>query len=179
MYRYIIVLALISIFSSCVPEGEDFEQTIPEGMVDGFVPIYQNEEQAYNISVSAGKEIVNPGKIFTYQNFLIVTIINEGFHVIDNSNPSSPNNLFFVNIPGNTDIAVKNDVFFANNYNDMISFYLNENGELDIIERLSDAMQNGLAPTESNVYFECVDPLRGVVVGWESRIINRPRCYKQ
>ncbi len=176
--RIIILIFCSSFLLSCV-EDDGSRASRPSGSVNGMSPIYQSEEIAYQISVSEAKDIVNPGKIFTYQNFLIVTIINEGFHLIDNTNPSNPNNMLFVNIPGNTDIAVKDGVFFANNYNDMISFKLESNGGISLIERLSDAMQNGLAPPGNNIYFECVDPSRGVVVGWESRILNRPRCFKQ
>ncbi|MEL7147921.1 MAG: hypothetical protein AAFO69_16225, partial [Bacteroidota bacterium] len=136
-------------------------------------------ETAHNLSVSEAKAIVNPGKIFNYNDFLIVTIINEGFHVIDNENPALPQPLFFVNIPGNSDVAVKDNVFFANNYNDLISFTFDETGTIQLIERMPDALQNSTLGVESGSYFECVDPSKGVVVGWESATINNPRCLKQ
>ncbi|MEL6558508.1 MAG: hypothetical protein AAFQ94_10005 [Bacteroidota bacterium] len=179
MFRILTLLTLSAMLFSCVEDGDDFIGSRPQGAVQGMVPIYESPEVAYNVTVNDPREIVNPGKIFTYNEFLIVTIIGEGFHVIDNTNPATPQALFFITIPGNTDVAVKDNIFFANNYNDLVSFTFDASRNLQIIERMSDAMQNGLAPLETNTYFECADPSKGVVVGWERATINDPKCFKQ
>ncbi len=168
---------MCALLFSCVDEGDDFG-TSNIGTVQGMAPIYESPEVAYNVTVNDPKDIVNPGKIFTYNDFLIVTIIGEGFHVIDNTNPASPRGLFFITIPGNTDVAVKDNIFFANNYNDLVSFTFDATKNLQIIERMPDAMQNGKAPLDEGVYFECVDPSKGVVVGWERQTLNNPKCFK-
>jgi len=178
MYRFITLLTLSAVLFSCGPGDDEFLSSRPQA-ISGMAPIYESPEVAYNVTINDPKDIVNPGKIFTYNDFLIVTILGEGFHVIDNSNPAGPRALFFINIPGNTDVAVKDNIFFVNNYNDMVSFTFDESRNLQIIERMSDAMQNGLAPLENNTYFECVDPSKGVVVGWERQTINNPKCFKQ
>ncbi|MGB3466345.1 MAG: hypothetical protein WBA74_13790 [Cyclobacteriaceae bacterium] len=178
MLRYILLLTLsISLFS-CTDGDDDFYNS-PPASINGLAPIYESPEVAYRVEIRDPKDIVNPGKIFAYKQFLIVTIINEGFHVIDNSDPVSPRTVFFIAIPGNTDVAVKDDIFFANNYNDLVSFTFDASRNLQIIERLSDAMQNATAPLDSNTYFECVDPSKGVVIGWESKLLDNPKCYKQ
>ena len=179
MLRYYTILAMSLLLLSCIESDDALDYGRPSGAVRGMIPIYESPETAHNLTITDPKEIANPGKIFNYNDFLIVTIIGEGFHVINNANPALPEPLFFVNIPGNSDVVVKNNVFFANNYNDLVSFTFDENRNLQIIERMSDAMQNSTVGVESGTYFQCVDLSQGVVVGWESATINDPRCLKQ
>ena len=58
-----------------------------------------------SIKTEAAKPIKNAGKMFVLGNFVFVNEKNEGIHVIDNTNPSSPINKTFINIPGNLDVA--------------------------------------------------------------------------
>lgn len=179
MLRYITILTVGFLLFSCGASDEPLIYGSPSGAVQGMVPIYESPETAHRLTIEDPKTIVNPGKIFTYNDFLIVTIIGEGFHVIDNENPASPQPLFFINIPGNSDVVVKDNIFFANNYNDLISFTFDANRNLQLIERMSDAMRNSTVGVEPGMYFECVDPTKGIVVGWEAATINNPKCLKQ
>lgn len=178
MLRYFLLLTLSVMLFSCVEDDGSFFSNAPS-TVTGLAPVYESPETAYKVEIRDPKDIINPGKIFTYQDLLIVTIIDEGFHVIDNSTPESPRSVFFISVPGCTDVAVRDNIFFVNNYNDIVSFTFDINRNLQIVERLSDAMQNGNAPLERNTYFECVDPAKGVVVGWESKVLDNPKCFKQ
>lgn len=179
MLKYCTILIMGLLALSCIESDDALTYGRPDGAVTGMVPIYESPETAHNLSITDPMAIVNPGKIFNYNDFLIVTIINEGFHVIDNEDPALPRQLFFVNIPGNTDVAVKDNVFFVNNYNDLVSFTFDENRNIQIVERMSDAMQNSTVGLDPGTYFECVDLSKGIVVGWESATINNPRCLKQ
>lgn len=177
MHRFLLFIFLSFVLSSCY-DDEPTDGQIPSGTFEAYVPIYGSIAESQSITISDSKPIRNPGKIFTYNDLLIVNILGEGFHVIDNSYPASPQNLFFINVPGNHDVAIKDGVIYANNYSDIIAFTINQDQELNILKRLDNAMHNGLIPPESGVYFECVDPEKGVVIGWEKREVEDPKCFK-
>jgi hypothetical protein len=61
------------------------------------------------------------GKIWYSGDQLFVNIAEKGVLVIDNSDPKAPKKKGFIEIPGNVDIAVKDEVLFANNYDDLIA----------------------------------------------------------
>ena len=47
--------------------------------------------------------------------------VNKGIHVIDNSNAASPVNAAFIDLPGNVDIAVKENILYADFYTDLVA----------------------------------------------------------
>lgn len=61
------------------------------------------------------------GKIWYHEKTLYVNILDKGVLVIDNQNPKEPKKLGFIEIPGNVDIAVIDEVLFANNFDDLIA----------------------------------------------------------
>ncbi len=67
-------------------------------------------------------EISNSGKITVYGKYIFLSETNIGIHVIDNSNPASPKNVSFINIPGNEDMAIKGNTLYADAYGDLVSF---------------------------------------------------------
>lgn len=163
--KYLLLVLIISslAFESCCYYGD-----CEEGWVDHFeylTPIYEEDETAHNIFISPSKDIEKPANIFTYLNYLMVNIKDEGFHVIDNTDPSQPVNLFFINIPGNTNVAIKDGMLYVDNYDDIVAFTI-EDQEISIKQRISSAIAN-TPPGLWGAPFECVDESQGVVVGWE------------
>jgi hypothetical protein len=144
-----------------------------------YVPVYASEEQAHQLSIKPSFEIRNPAKIWTYNDLLMVNIENEGIHVIDNSNPYAPEQLFFISIPGNKDVAIKDGFIYADNYGDIVVFTLTDTYEIEVRERLKGVMQNQEYPPFEGVAFECVDPSRGVVIDWVQPVIDvDPKCFR-
>ncbi len=75
-----------------------------------------------NISVKGPQELSIPGKIYFYNDLLLINEAYEGIHFIDNSDPSNPVFLKFIEIMGNTDFAIKDGKLYANNQVDLITF---------------------------------------------------------
>ena len=57
----------------------------------------------------------------------------KGIHVIDNSNPSSPKNIAFIDIPGNIDLAVKGNMLYADLYTDLVT--LDISNPLNVVKK--------------------------------------------
>ncbi|MEL6696346.1 MAG: hypothetical protein AAFP89_08890 [Bacteroidota bacterium] len=111
------VLAISLSFTGCLQDT-----CVTKGIVYEFSPVYMSKaEVRASVGVEAARELVNPGKLYYYYNFLLINEINEGFHVIDNSNPENPVNLSFIKVPGSHDMAVKGDVLYADSYMDLVA----------------------------------------------------------
>ena len=74
-----------------------------------------------NIKSNTSRLVENPGKIYTIGNYIFLNEMDKGIHVIDNSNPSQPINIAFIDIPGNLDLAVKDNILYADLYTDLVA----------------------------------------------------------
>lgn len=87
-----------------------------------YIPVYKTTEQVKaNIKSNTSKDIVNPGKIFIRGNYIFLNEMDKGIHIIDNSNPASPKNVAFIDVPGNLDLAVTGNTLYADLYTDMVT----------------------------------------------------------
>lgn len=97
-------------------------------------PLYKTSaEVRANIKSNQARAIENPGKIFILGNYIFLTEIDKGIHVIDNTKPSSPVNIAFVDIPGNVDIAVKGNTLYADLYTDLVT--LDISNPLNVVKK--------------------------------------------
>jgi hypothetical protein len=88
-----------------------------------YAPVYETLTQARS-SIKTGEAIPvqAPGKISVYKNNLFIVEATKGIHVIDNSDPAHPKNISFIQVPGITNIAVANDILYADDvYGDLVS----------------------------------------------------------
>lgn len=85
----------------------------------------------------------------------------EGVHIIDNSNPSAPNFVSFIAIPGNGDIAIKDNILYADSYIDLLAIDISNPRSMKVVKRLDSLFPNPLDP---NNYY--MDRNKGVLVKW-------------
>jgi len=100
------------------------------------------DELRSEIQSSAPRELVNPGKFFYYNGYLLVNELNEGIHVIDNRDPKNPQPVSFLEIPGNVDMAVRDDVLYADMYIDVLSIDISDPTAISVIDREEDVFAN-------------------------------------
>ena len=86
-------------------------------------PVYQTLTQARSfIKGEAPVSVESPGKVSLYKNYIFLNETSKGIHIIDNTDPSNPRNISFINIPGNTDLSIKNNILYANeSYGDLVA----------------------------------------------------------
>lgn len=165
------------LFSFCLsgcfifPEGE----TNPR-VTEGYRPVYGSIAQK-EIEFLASRPIKNPGKIYAYKNFLLVNESNEGIHVFDNDEPENPKDLGFIQIVGNSDMTVKDDILYADHMGNLVALTI---GNFETVTKVGSLpLQNwdlGLPPP-AGAYFECIDQTKGLVVRWVKVELNNPGCY--
>ncbi len=87
-----------------------------------YEPVYRPKTEVLaEVRGGAPRALQQTGKLVLYGQYLLVNELNKGVHVIDNSNPAAPVNLAFIQIPGNVDLAVKNDILFADIHTDLLA----------------------------------------------------------
>ena len=92
-----------------------------------YLPVYKTtEEVRANIRSNAPQDVVNPGKIVLLGNYIFLNETDKGIHVIDNSNPASPRNVAFIDIPGNMDLALKGNTLYADLYTDLVTLDISD-----------------------------------------------------
>lgn len=90
------------------------------------------------VKVEAPTQINKSGKIYAYKDYIFVSDVKKGIHVIDNSNPEAPKAIKFINIPANEDISVKDDFLFADSATDLVVFDISDINNISVVERLED-----------------------------------------
>jgi hypothetical protein len=83
--------------------------------------IHTTAEVRAGIKSGVAQPVVNPGKMYVTGNTIFLAEKEKGIHIIDNSNPSNPVNKWFIDIPGNEDIAVSGNILYADCYTDLMA----------------------------------------------------------
>ena len=122
-----------------------------------------------SVEVIAPKTIEEPGKIYVYQDYIFVSDVHSGIHIIDNSDPKSPKAIKFIQIPGNEDISVKDNFLYADSATDLVIFDISDINNVSIIEQLEDVFNvyNYDIPVEAEaVDYGKFDFDDDIIVGW-------------
>ena len=103
-----------------------------------FIPVYKTKDEVRaNIKSNPSKSITQPGKLYVYGNYIFLNELDKGIHVIDNSNPSAPHNISFIDIPGNLDIAVKGNTLYADLYTDLVTLDITNPSNV-VVKKITD-----------------------------------------
>jgi hypothetical protein len=116
-YYLIGLLSLALALPSCIKDTCEATTTF-----QAYEPVYvKPADFRHAIEFEAPKDLENPGKIYVYQDILLINERGAGIHLIDNSNPEAPQPFGFLNIPGNVDMAVRGNMIYADNYVDLVA----------------------------------------------------------
>lgn len=72
------------------------------------------------VQPETARPLVKPGKLYFKDAYIFVSEVDEGIHVIDNTDPTNPRNLGFIRVPGNRDLAIKGNYLYADSYVDLV-----------------------------------------------------------
>lgn len=138
------------------------------------VPVYMTYEDLRNaIHVENPVALKEPGKIYFKDNTVYINEYFKGIHVIDNSNSANPVKKAFINIPGNVDIAIKDNILYADSYIDLVALDISDPNNVTELHRVKDVFPYAVPPKDVNYTEEPVDFSKGVVTGWEIKEITK------
>ena len=113
-----------------------------------FDPIYKlPADFRVGVSAESPRTLRNPGKMYAFDTYLFINELHEGIHVIDNSNPASPQNIAFWKIPGNVDMAIRGNHLYADQYVDLLTIDISDLQNPQVVCTSQEAFQlHGFTP---------------------------------
>lgn len=170
VFSAVSIFTLVFCFFSCQDE------IIEERTMN--VPVYMAyEEFRESVSQDDARVLENPGKIYFKDNYIFINEIAKGIHIINNSDPANPENVAFINIPGNVDIAIKDNILYADSYIDLVALDLSDLSDIQLTQRIEDVFPYSLPPTDNDYGYEEVDEENGVVIEWEVKRVKQEADY--
>jgi hypothetical protein len=145
---------------------------------EAYRPVYVSYEEIRQVKTLTPRPLKNVGKIYVKGHYVFINELQEGIHVVDNRNPRAPQKLSFIAIPGNIDIAVKDNVLYADNTTDLVALDISNPESVSLLKRLENVFPVQQFPPHTNVVFECVNPDKGLVVRWEKTTAANLKCYR-
>jgi hypothetical protein len=89
--------------------------------VMGWKPVYGADSTYKKLRYfNTARAMTQAGKIYIFGNAIFQNDLGKGIHIIDNSTPANAHRVAFIELGGNTDIAIKGNFLYANNYTDMV-----------------------------------------------------------
>lgn len=176
---YLVCLLFIPIiYSSCIYPDE---VNYPKATM-GWVPVYSKTPTTDDIKMLNPQPLLNPGKIFLRNRYLLLNDRNIGVHVFDNINPSNPVNIGFISIPGNIDVVMRGSILYTDYHNGIASIDLTNPTQPTVLYYLPNTLSiSRIKPiaNDSNRfnYYQCPDSTKGVVVGWRKDSVYFTQCY--
>lgn len=132
-------------------------------------PVYMDYASFRN-SFSFEKDVAigGAGNIFVYNQFIFLSEEDKGIHIINNTTPAAPVIEGFMNIPGNTQMAVKGNYLYANSYVDLLVIDLSNISQPTLVNRLMDVFDYSTPAIADDQYpVADVHKDKGVVVDWK------------
>ncbi|MDN3688803.1 LVIVD repeat-containing protein [Cyclobacterium jeungdonense] len=148
-------LMLVLVFPSCEDQLEStytYQTQVP-------VFLQVNTFREADIIIEPAKPLDNPGKIYIFGDYLFISEPGKGIHILDNTDPASPRNLNFINIPGTGDMAINDNILYADNYVDLLAFDISDPQDIEMVKREEDVFPNLYSNEETGTIVTYKDTL--------------------
>lgn len=139
-YAFIVFLATSCVF---------FSTSNTEPLANNyFTPVIITRAQLENsVVIENPKTTIKAGKIYIKDNIMFVNDVNKGFQIYDYSNLSNPIAISYINFPGATDMAIRNNTLYVNQAVDLVSVNYNiTNNTILITSRIKNTFPQKVSP---------------------------------
>ncbi|MCG8696866.1 MAG: hypothetical protein MI922_02335 [Bacteroidales bacterium] len=156
--KLILVLLVLVSISSCTDKIEE-TYTVNE-------PIYMSYDELRSATdIVPPVPIVQPGKIYFKDDVIFVNEYQKGIHVVNNADPSKPEVIKFIEIPGNVDLAIKGNMLYVDSYVDLVTFDISDIENIKEVDRDTSVFPY-IVPIVLDGYLGQVNRNEGVIVGY-------------
>lgn len=131
-----------------------------------YTPVFLSYDELRSAVTSLPPRVlVEPGKILLKGDYLYINEYKAGVHIVDNSDPANPVNIGFINVPGNIDLAIKEDTLYVDSYVDLVAIDVSNPESVQEVARLTDIYDySNLFDNGEYFWDEPLDQTQGVVV---------------
>ena len=144
---YLLSLLAIGVMTSCTKDFGSVEVNYTKATA-----IYGDLDEIRNTPLlEEARSVENPGKIFVSDELLLIGEEGKGIHIIDNSDPTNPQALEFLNIPGSREYYVEGDQLFAESYYDMVKIDISDARAPKLASRVENAFAQDFTNNEGKL----------------------------
>lgn len=138
------------------------------------VPVYLSwDALRSSFEVSGVVELEKPGKIYFNGSYMFINEYQKGIHVADLSDPANPELKAFIEVPGNVDMAIRNDLLYADSYVDLLVIDISNPEQPELSKRIEDLFEYIIPPYDWEYPLDEIDEKKGVITGYEIKKITR------
>ncbi len=120
------------------------------------------------VQVTDAKPLTDVSRVYIYQNAVLLNSRNQGIHVLDNTDPANPRNVAFIEIPGNTEISIRDNNLYVDSYIDLVTLNISDANNVTEVAREQDIFEyDAYQNVPDDIYLGVIDESRGVVVDYE------------
>ena len=139
-------------FTSCNSDDDVLGLMDPVAVT---VPVIMSKAEMRNsISIESARATDSDGRIYVYNDLLFYIAQNSGIHIFDNQNPSSPQNLSFIQLEGVHDISVKDNILYADNFMDLVVFDISNISDIQLVNIEEDMLTFYAVFPDDSQYFQ-------------------------
>jgi len=148
MKKHLIYLASATIFlASCNKNSGTITHTYNKATAQ-----YADINQVRNTAIAApAKNIEKAGKIYFGNAVLLIGEPNKGIHVFDNSNPSNPTNVSFIDLPYTNEFYVYGNQIYAISHYDLVKINISDLANPVIESRLENAFGTPITDDQGRI----------------------------
>ena len=136
-------------FTGCIKDKVSATHTVTYTITTPVLKLKADVLAAINGNPS--EAVQKAGKIYIKDKFIFLNEVDKGIHIINNSNPSKPSQVAFLNIPGNLDIAVKGNTLYADMYGDLLAIDISNPKHVSITSRIANFFMSRMYSYGSNI----------------------------
>lgn len=165
-YLFLIIATLTLVFS-CEKNADEYE------LVNVATPKYMTKDALRSsVEITVPTPIIKSGKIYAYNELVLINDVDNGIHIIDNSNPKNPIKIAFIKIISNKDMEVKGNYLYVDSLMDLLVFDISDKDNIHEIARLEDVfpgyinlplLDNLIVDYGTNSY----NNPNEIIVGWD------------
>lgn len=160
MQKLIAFLSLILFLISCWDFRKPYK---PPGKVWGYKPVFSNDSSLLAVRALGPQPVTHPAKIYVKGTLIFQNELGSGIHVIDNTNPSSPRRIGFIQLRGNSEMSIKGNYLYANSFTDLVVIDVSDWQSPTEVKRMRNAFSQGYSLNylpfiplpEHNTYYDC------------------------
>ena len=130
---FLILIAACFTFISC--DNKDGEYITVKVATPEYMTL---EALRSSVEITSPIPIVESGKIYVYNDMVLVNDVDKGIHIIDNSNPENPQKVACIKIKANKDMEIKGDYLYADSLMDLVVFDISDLNNIKEVTRLKD-----------------------------------------
>ena len=129
-----------------------------------------------SIKTLSAREMNFTSRISLKGQYIYIVELYKGVHVVNNSDPTQPEVVYFINIPGCVDIAIKDEQLYAHSAVDLVAIDITNLSTVTEITRVRDTFSElGKGDDYYSIPYKFSEgqrPENTVIVGWENSKVN-------